>query len=521
MSKTWNEKVADQQKLDAQEYFEQNLPFYVRKDFKSCYAHKFYQWQTDFLINKKLLALLTAANQIGKSSIQIIRCLNQGYRTDLWSYWFPRRRPTTFLYLYPESKLATAEFAEKWVKEYLPRGPMIKDPRWGWKANYDGKGNIESLVLATGVTIYFRFYSQAPKTMQAITADAVFFDEEPPKEHYDEIMVRTQARQAQGTGFISMVFTATLGQQYLYDAMERQGQPEETFKNAWKRQVSVYDCLIYADGSPSPIWTVDYIEQELIPKYRDPREIQKRIFGKFVKDVGLVFYEFQNERNTEPVGATDITDWNLYLGMDFGCGGEHGHSSSIAIVAVDPTMSEARQISSWHSKKKRMTQGDLLEEFKGIISDGKAYYSSADWMATDLFELAIREGLTINKAEKSHEIGINMLNTLFKAGRFKIWLGEGSGHNDQTVMEFGTVSDGTAKKSRVDDATDATRYAIAATPMRLTGLEAPNKMTKQEEKLHPRMAFYKGVDRKDDPMMFHDDFQDDIDETIQSFEDIL
>lgn len=520
MSKSWSEQQAEQQRLDAQEYFEENLPFYIRKDFKSCYAHKLYQWQTDFLINKKLLALLTAANQIGKSSIQIIKCLNQGYRTDLWPYWFPKRKPTTFIYMYPESKLATMEFEEKWVKQYLPRGPMINDPRYGWKANYD-KGNIESITLATGVTIYFRFYSQAPKSIQAATADAVFFDEEPPEAHYDEIMVRTQARQAQGSGFISIVFTATLGQQYLYDAMERQGTPDEKFVNAWKRQISVYDCLFYADGTPSEIWSKNYIEKELIPKYRDPREIQRRIFGRFVKSSGLVFYEFQIDRNTEDYGATNIEDWSLYLGMDFGCGGEHGHSSAISVIAVDPTMSEARQITSWHSEKKRMTQGDLLEEFKKMISDGKMYFSSADWMATDLFELANREGLTINKAEKSHEIGINMLNTLFKAERFKIWTGDGSGHNYQAVREFSSVSEETNKRHRIDDSCDASRYAIAATPMRLTGIEAANKMTKQEEKLHPRMAFYRGVDRKDDPMMFDDEFQSEIDDTIRAFEDIL
>lgn len=500
----------------AQDFFIEHLPFHLRPDFQSCYAHKLYPWQKDFILNRNPLAFLTAANQVGKSSGSLLRCINQAVRKDLWSYWFPKIKPKTFLYLYPEAKLANAEFHEKWEKTYLSRGRMKDDLRYGWKENKE-KGFIESIRFASGVTVYFRNYTQSPVSLQAITADAVFLDEETPEAHYSELLVRSQARQALGSGYVSMVFTATLGQTYLYNCMEMRGTDKETFIGAWKRQISAFDCMTYCDGSPSQIWTEKYIN-ELLPRYATDSEVQKRIYGRFIKTSGLVYGEFDYARNTELLGDTDTTGWEIWVGIDFGSGGDHGHSSSIAFVAISPDYTQARVVRSWSSKKVRMTQGDLLERYKEM-SAGISHQVHADWAATDFFELAARESLPINKAEKSHEIGVGLMNTLFKTGALKVCLGEGTGDNSDIPSECRSINEDTPKRKRVDDMTDAVRYAISLCPMRISQDPKPEK--KPEEKLNPRMAFYRGLDRKDDPMMhFDDEFQEAIDDAYQMFEDI-
>lgn len=520
----------EQQLRAAREYMRENLPFYIAGDWNSCYAHPFYTWQKEFLlvgtetIDRKLLSFLTAANQIGKSSIQIIKALNMAMRQDLWPLWFPNRRPRTFLYLYPESKLATVEFEEKWVKEYLPRGEMKNDPRYGWKEEYNDKGLIDSITFATGVTLYFRFYSQKPTVLQAHTADAVFLDEEVPKDHFDELLVRTQARQSIGSGHVSCVFTATLGQKFLYDAMERQGTPEEAFKTAWKRQISLFDCLFYADGSPSKIWTEDYIKKELIPKYRDEKEIQRRIYGRFVKSSGLIFQEFSREKNTEQPGITKMDGWRSFVGLDYGAGGEYGHSSAIVHVKVCPAYENARVVGVWWSQKRRMTQGDLLLRYKLMMPKFGQHWAFGDWGATDLFTLAERERLVIHKAEKSHEIGINLCNSLFKDEQMKIILGT-SPDVQQLCMELNSVSEETPKRHRIDDCTDALRYAISLVPFRLKALRRLDPQVieqKMIQQMHPRLAFYKGLDRKDDPMLSRDEeLGDDLIEAIAYFEELL
>lgn len=526
----------------AHEYMRENLPFYLSADFKSCYAHPLYEWQREFLFVgyrgplpkdaekyspacEKLLSFITASNQCGKSSVQIIKCINMALRTDLWPYWFPNKKPSTFIYLYPESKLATVEFFEKWVKVYLPRGPMKDDPRFGWKETLGDKGQIDSITFATGVTCYFRFYSQKATVLQAHTADAVFMDEEPPGEHFDEIQVRCQARQTIGSGHVSAVFTATIGQEFFYKAMEMQGTEHETFKDAWKKQVSLFDCIYYADGSPSGIWTEEHIRTKVIPSYRNEKEVMRRVYGRFVKSSGLVFEEYDRARNTEAMGVTDMDGWRSFVGIDYGAGGEYGHSSSIVHVKVCPNYENARVCYVWWSEKKRMTQGDLLLRYKMLMPMFGSHHAFGDWGATDLFTLAAREGIALHKAEKSHDVGINLTNSLLKDAQLKIILGTGP-HVPQLLNELASVAEDKPKRHRIDDCTDALRYAISLIPFRLKSLKDRKSAIVKvaETRVHPRAAFYKGIDRRDDPMVHirdDDELGPDLREAIQYFEEMI
>jgi hypothetical protein len=403
----------------------------------------------------------------------------------------------------------------------MPRPALQNDQRYGWKANFDNKKSIESVKFASGVTIYFRNYSQSPTALQGISADAVFLDEECPEAHFDELLVRAQARQVEGSGYVSMCFTATLGQLYLYKCMELQGTDQETFIGAWKRQISAFDCLRYADGTPSGLWTKKFIEQELIPKYRTNAEVQRRIYGRFIKTGGLLFEDFDMERNTESYGDTDTAGWSTYCGIDFGAGGEYGHCSAIILAKVDPSYTKARIVKSWSSKKVRMTQADLLVQYQMISSDHENVITYADWSATDFFEFASRESVAINKAEKRHEIGVNLLNTCFRDGQLKIWMGDEAGDNHLLIQELRSISEDTPKNKRIDDMTDALRYCLSLCPLRVTSyLEAPVK--KKQVEINARLAFYRGLDREDDPLLQeNDDLMEDFNDAWKTYEDIL
>jgi hypothetical protein len=509
-----------------QEFLREHLPFYLNADFSACYAHKLYPWQRDFLLSRNRLNFLTAGNQLGKSAVSILRCINQSTRQDLWPFWFAKRRPTAFCYLYPEAKNLTVEFAEKWTKVYLAKGKLKSDPYWGWIDEYNEKKQIDRIVFASGVTVYFRTYSMQPKYLQAHTFDAVFFDEEPPQAHFDEMQVRTQMTAALGAGYTTAVFTATLGQKYLFDCMEMQGKSSETFVGAWKRQISAYDCLKYCDGSPSEIWTLDYIEKELKPRYRSKLEMEKRLMGRFVRTEGLTFEEFDSVENTEPYGELDLSGWRSFVGIDFGTGGEFGHSSAIVHVKIDPTYSKARVVLVWSSKKRRMTQSDLLLKYKAIAAEMGPHICYADWHATDFFTLAARENVRIAKAEKDHAIGENLLNTLFKERQLKILTG-GPGDAASLIYELQSLVRDKSKTHAIDDCADALRYAISQVPMRLTALKLIEKK-KQEDlsKMNPRLAFYKGLTMRDDPMQQKDpedeyDYEKELDDAIELFERLI
>ena len=91
-----------------------------------------------------------------------------------------------------------------------------------------------------------------------------------------------------------MVFTATLGQDYWRDVIEGKGS-EEKEKKAFKIQVSMYDCLEYEDGSETP-WTTERIDR-VRSICRNNAEMERRIYGKFVVDTGLVYPAFDRTKH--------------------------------------------------------------------------------------------------------------------------------------------------------------------------------------------------------------------------------
>ena len=479
-------------------------PWFLNDDFSACNAHKLYRWQQEFLKTRERLAFITAANQIGKSSTNILKFLNLGWRPELWPEYFGQRTPKLFLYLYPDKDTATTEFETKWLP-YMTQNP--KDETYGFKAIYDNR-KISKIMFSSGVIINFRFYTQHPKNIQAATADMVGMDEECPQSHWDELMVRTQGTRVLGSGMISQVFTATLGQAYLFDTMERRGTPQEKFKKAYKDQISMYDCIEYADGSPGK-YTAQQIEDEIIPTFSSQNEIDKRVFGRFVKDSGMLYY-FNEKKNTEPYNWEIVKDWQFYVGVDFGSGGVHGHSSAIALVAIDPTWTHVRVVKTYHSQKTRMTQGDLLEVFKKRFHKYGAF-NSFDNAAVDFGQLAARESLPFVAAEKNHEIGVGLLNTILKTGQLKFFSGPEAGDNQIVIQEFMTIDSDTPKNKRVDDGADAVRYAIAGQAVRITPMKG-STAPKVQEVSDPRLRFYKGLDK--DPAM-ESDWGDVIEQSIQ------
>ncbi len=202
------------------------------------YGQRMYPWQKLFAESTNKQIFICSANQIGKSSIQIKKMIQWAtspqYWKNLWPAW--ANTPRQFWYLYPSSGVATVEFEKKWVPEFLPRGKMKDDPVYGWTDEYKA-GFIQACHFKTGVTIYFKTYSQNTQDLQTSTAHYIGFDEELPESLYSEI----QLRLVHSEGYLSGVFTPTLGQEFWREAIEVRGY-KERFPDALKLQVSMYDC---------------------------------------------------------------------------------------------------------------------------------------------------------------------------------------------------------------------------------------------------------------------------------------
>ncbi len=414
------------------------------------YGMNWYGWAKSFFDSVNHYNFLCAANQISKSSTQMRKCIDWATNVAKWpSLW--RRRPTQFWYLYPTREVATIEFEKKWVEEWLPKAAFKDHPVYGWKPEYKNK-YIWALHFNSGVSVYFKTYATDVSHLQSGSCDAIFNDEELPFDLFPELNMRIAATE----GYFHMVFTATLGQEEWRRTVEEIGHPGEMFKDAFKQQISMYDCLKYADGSPSH-WT-----EERITKLKNScgthNEVLRRIYGRFVVDHGLKYPSFDRYKNVKP--ASKISpEWLIFVGIDIGSGGEKGHPAAICFVAVRPDFKKARVVRGWRGDGVSTTSTDVFLkylELRAGLNVTAAYY---DWASADFGMVANRNGVPVMKAEKGHETGERILNVLFKNDILEI---DDTEELKSLVQEFSTLQKEGAKNKAKDDFTDSCRYAVSS-----------------------------------------------------------
>lgn len=474
-----------------------------KKQIQALLPHLFglpwYSWAKEFFESHNKINLLCAGNQLSKSSTQIRKCIHWATEKKLWpKLW--KTNPVQFWYLYPSADVADIEFFKKWVPEFMPKEAMKDHPQYGWKSVLD-KGRIHHVDFNSGVTVYFKSYSQSAQNLQTGTVHAIFCDEELEVSLYSELIFRLAATD----GYFHMVFTATLGQDFWYRAIEKIGSSSEVLAGAWKKQISMYDCLQYADGSPAP-WTEKRITQ-IKNSCKSEAEIQRRVYGKFVKESGLKFPCFTRERNMKPGHAID-KEWLIYAGVDIGSGGGgegvgkyKPHSAAMTFIAVKPDYKYGVVFRGWLGIDVITTASDILEKYRLLRGNLRPVIQTYDWAAKDFSIYASRLGETFTKAEKSHDIGEDILNVLFKNKMLAIFdLPE----LEPLASELLSVSKDTAKRFAKDDFVDALRYTVTAVPWNWSAitdeliiLEEKNEIQLSELEKRRKFVFEDGFRRQE------------------------
>lgn len=428
------------------------------------YALPRYHWQREFFESTNRENLITAANQVGKSSINIHKCIEWSVNKSLWpKLW--RSTPRLFWYTYPNKETMEVEFDTKWVPECLPRNSYKKSDDYGWE-EIKKHGDLLGIKFNSGVTLSFKQYSMKVENLQAATVWAVFADEEVPESHYDEIRMRLQATD----GYFHSVFTATLGQEFWYKAMERIGHKDETFVTALKRQVSLYDCMYYEDGRPSH-WTRERI-QRAINSCKSEAEVQRRIFGRFVRDEGLQYPSFSRDRNIK-LGGPIPEEWLIYAAVDIGTGGTTGsHPAAITFLAVAPDFRRGRVVRTWRGDKIITTVPDILKKYREMRRDiGRPVVQAAyDYESKEFFNVATQMGEPFVPADKARNRGQSVVNVLFKNSMLTV--DEEYEENDKLVTELTSLREGVDKSKAKDDLVDSTRYACMLVPWDFTAISS-------------------------------------------------
>lgn len=438
-------------------------------DLPHLYGRPWYPWAKEFFDSRNRINLLCAANQISKSSTQIRKCLDWATNQYKWSSLWGQQ-PNQFWYLYPSKDVATAEFEKKWLPEFMPRGAQKRSPYYGWSAEYDSK-HIKAIHFNSGVTIYFKTYAQDPKTLQSGSVYATFCDEELPENLYDELKFRLAGTR----GYFHMVFTATLGQELWWRAMEGIGTDLEAFPQAFKQTVSMYDCLKYVDGSDSP-WTVERIKEEEA-SCKSQAEIRRRIHGRFVKEEGRKYHAFDPLRHyVEPFKIPD--NYLKYVGVDIGSGGKENHPSAISFLAVNPELTKGYIYKGWRGDGVQTTSGDVYEKFKELKDGTESFTNKVyDFSAVDFGTITARLGDAWNKANKSHELGEDIINTLFKNDALFLF---DTDEIRKLGVEFLNLQRSTPKTKAKDDFTDSARYPVVEVTWNFPEITKQNEGKEQE-----------------------------------------
>ncbi len=427
------------------------------------HLHKFkdYKWSREFIESTDRMNILVSANQVAKSSTLIRKNILLATNKSLWPKFFPERTPTTFWYVYPDENKVNEEFDTKWM-EFLPKGLSKDDSVYGWHT--ERQRNKIVLKFNSGVSIYFKTWST---DNQSGTVDMMSCDEELPEENYPELSMRI----SRYNGIFNMVFTATLNQPFWYQAIERIGHPDETFKHARKWQVSIPDhCRVYDDGTPSP-WTEEKIQSQ-IQRCGTEKEILRRVYGRFITEEGTKYASFSREKNVKPPIVVP-NDWLYYSGVDCGSGGNN-HPAAISVIAVRPDYRYARLVRFWKgNKSERTTADDVLKQYM-VLTEGlrltSQYY---DYSNADFKIISDRHGFNFQRANKDR--GQDVLNVLFKNEMLDL---EEGPHTDRLVVELMTLKETTSKTRAKDDGIDSLRYSTSFIPW-----DIPDIKTKELHRL--------------------------------------
>ncbi len=380
------------------------------------------------------------------------------------------------------SQQVQRDVAQKKVLQYL-------DPDWiedlsmlsGKKGSPD-TGVIDQIRVRNvfgGISVIgFKSCDQGREKFQGSSLDFVWFDEEPPREIYEECRMRVLDKK----GDIFGTMTPLKGITFLFDEiyMNRRGDPE-----VW------YEFMEWADNP-----FLDRRETARLSAALGEKELESRRYGRFAPEEGLVYPEFDERIHVIPPFEVPFA-WQDCISID------PGLNNPLAALwfAVDfdgnvyavAEHYEARRDIDHHARRIRE-----LSEKIGWHTDGKGrLYALIDSAANQrtlasvksVSELFFERGIAVNaNVNKDVFAGIARMKSylLGENGRPKFYIFENCVN---LIREFKGYfwGQGDLPKKRDDHALDAARYYIMTKPKNDPPAAEPTAVQRDKERLMRRL----------------------------------
>lgn len=216
---------------------------------------------------------------------------------------YRENRKNIFGWVVSLSMQVQRDVAQKKILHYLNPDWIVDATMLSGKKDGLSSGIIDQLFIKNvfgGISVIgFKSCDQGREKFQGSSLDFVWFDEEPPKEIYDECKMRVLDKK----GDIFGTMTPLKGLTFIYD---------EIYLNSFNSDKVWYEFMEWADN---PYLDVDEIESLTSSLSED--ELESRRYGRFRSFSGLVYAEFdENFHVIDPINVP--YDWQDEISIDPG-----------------------------------------------------------------------------------------------------------------------------------------------------------------------------------------------------------
>lgn len=391
---------------------------------------------------------------------------------------FRANRKNVFGWVVSLSQQVQRDVAQKKILQYLNPSLIEDITMLSGRKDSPEDGIIDRIkvknALGGSSIIGFKSCDQGREKFQGSSLDFVWFDEEPPKDIYDECRMRVLDRK----GDIFGTMTPLKGLTFVYD---------EIFLNQSQNPEVWFEFMEWADNP-----FLDKGEIELLTSSLSPDQLESRRYGKFRSNEGLVYNEF--DENLHVIEPFDLPkEWFDTITID------PGLNNPLAALwcAVDYDGNvyvirehfEAGKDIIYHSNKIKQICS-MLNWHKNRFGEIDAIIDSAANQKTlastkSVTELFREEGIFVNpQVNKDMWSGIQRVKKYLKSadGKTKLYIFKNCVN---LIREFKCYwwGEGDNPKKKDDHALDALRYYLMKKPENVMPKKPKTAIQKDKERL--------------------------------------
>ena len=414
---------------------------------------------------KKRNRWVFGGNRSGKTECGAVECVYMARGI----HPYRKNKKDVFGWVVSLSQQVQRDVSQSKILKYLNKDWIVETTMLSGKKDSLESGVIDQIKIKNvfgGIsTIGFKSCDQGREKFQGSSLDFVWFDEEPPKDIYDECKMRVLDKR----GDIFGTMTPLKGLTFIYD---------EIYLNSYNSKEVWYEFIEWADNP-----YLNKREIKLLTSTMSERELSTRRYGEFSSDSGRVYTEFdENVHVIEPFSIP--FEWQDTLSIDPGLKnplschfyavdydgnvyvvGEH-YASGLDVTEHSKKIKELCKKLNWHT------------DFNGNIS---ALIDSASNQKTlayskSVAELFYENGINVNtNVNKDLFSGINRVKSFLKSNKLFIFKNCVNLIREIKAYRWGN---GDVPVKKDDHALDELRYYIMTKPH----LDAPIKVLTDVQK---------------------------------------